>query len=415
MANLMKLQRAHVIKLKPNREQETYFRRACGVRRWTYNWALNQWEAWWELYNKDAPRPGWMRLSKYFDSVKDSMCPWVREVSSRITARAIRDANAAYQNWFKAMKRGDAKWGRPQRAKYGVKERFYVHKISLKFRTPKYVFIEKCGVVRTFEEFRFPEAKILSGSIQKKADGWYLSIQTEFEIDEPKKRDDNPIGVDAGITRNFTLSNGELLHLPRSKMQALDRKIKRAQKNLSRKWHGKPKQGHKEKALRDENGKLLPKSNRFLIARDRVSKLRLKQARIREHYLHQFSRELVGRFSKICIEDLNLKNMTKSAKGDAEKPGKNVKAKSGLNREMLNVAIGEFRWMLEYKSEETGSEIIPVDYAYSSQTCSVCGYCDSENRVVQSRFECQKCGHFENADINAAKNILQWGLNNEKQ
>jgi putative transposase len=117
----MEFTRGHVIKLDPNREQEAYFRRACGVRRFVFNWALNQYEAWWLLYNENKklklPRPSGMTLAKYFNSVKRTFCPWVYDVSERICARAIADANDAYVKWFEALQRGDTQWGRPRRAR----------------------------------------------------------------------------------------------------------------------------------------------------------------------------------------------------------------------------------------------------------------------------------------------------------
>ncbi|REJ97736.1 MAG: transposase [Planctomycetota bacterium] len=413
----MQIKRAHVIRLKPNREQESYFRRACGVRRFVFNWALNQWEAWRTLYEKTPGRPrrpGWMKLDKYFNSIKDGVCPWVREVSAHIPARAIRNADDAYQMWFKAMQRADTQWGRPRRAKHGVNERFYVHNQQLRFGDGR-VFIGKCGWVRCREDFRFPDAKILGGSIRQRADGWYLSVQCEFDVDDPVEHAGAPVGIDAGVTKNFTLSDGTVLHLPRERMQELERKIKRAQRVASRRWAGKPKKGHEAKALRNEDGKLLPKSNRFQKAQKRIAKLKLKQARIRQHYLHLFSRQIVDNYSTICVEDLTLKNMTKSAKGDAENPGTNVRAKAGLNREMLNVAIGEFRWMLDYKSAATGAMVIAVDPAYTSQTCSQCGHVSAANRRSQSSFCCEACGFADNADVNAARNILKQGTSVESQ
>jgi putative transposase len=350
-----------------------------------------------------------MKLDKYFNAVKDTACPWVRDVSARITNRAIRNANDAFVMWFKAMQRGDNQWGKPRRARWGKNERFYVHQISLKFRERR-VFIEKCGWVRCREDLRFTDDKILAGSIRRRADGWYLAVQVEIDVPDPPMHAGPAIGIDVGIAKNFTLSNGRTLDLPRKRMEDVAKQIRRAQKTQSRRWYGKPKKGHEDKALRDENGQLIPKSKRFQKATERVAKLKQKQARIREHALHQFSRDIVHNYSKICIEDLRLKNMTKSAKGDADNPGTNVKAKSGLNREMLNVAIGEFRWMLEYKAEAVGATVAPVDAAYTSQTCSQCGCTDKANRKSQSEFVCVSCGFTENADVNAAKNILQKGI-----
>lgn len=114
--------------------------------------------------------------------------------------------------------------------------------------------------------------------------------------------------------------------------------------------------------------------------------------------------------SIIVVEDLKLKNMTKSAKGTSKTHGKNVKAKSGLNRVLLDLSIGEFVRQLEYKSKWYGRKLIKVNPAYTSQTCSSCGHKAKENRLSQSTFCCVKCGHSDNADYNAANNILRRGL-----
>ena len=116
-------------------------------------------------------------------------------------------------------------------------------------------------------------------------------------------------------------------------------------------------------------------------------------------------------FGKICLEELKIANMTKSAKGTAEQPGKNVKAKAGLNREILNQGWGQFKTFLEYKAKWYGSEVVYVDPKHTSQVCSQCGHKDSESRKRQDKFVCTNCGYSENADINAAKNILTRGLN----
>ena len=111
----------------------------------------------------------------------------------------------------------------------------------------------------------------------------------------------------------------------------------------------------------------------------------------------------------IAVEDLKIRNMTRSAKGTIETPGKNVAQKRGLNRSLVDLGASSFFSMLEYKSEYYGRDFVRVDPKYTSQTCSPCGHRSSENRKTQSQFACVKCGHTANADINAAVNILQSG------
>jgi putative transposase len=131
---------------------------------------------------------------------------------------------------------------------------------------------------------------------------------------------------------------------------------------------------------------------------------------MRNDYANQVSAKLTEQYGQIFIEDLAIRNMSQSAKGTADAPGKNVKAKTGLNRAILDQGWYRFRAMLEYKSARNGGQVIAINPQYTSQRCSVCGYIDAANRRTQAVFICQECGHAENADINAARNILQIGL-----
>ncbi len=106
------------------------------------------------------------------------------------------------------------------------------------------------------------------------------------------------------------------------------------------------------------------------------------------------------------MEDLKVKNMTASAKGTIENPGRNVRQKAGLNRTMLDTAMGEIRRNLEYKC----GRLIKVNPAYTSQTCSHCGHSEKENRKSQARFQCVSCGYVSNADTNATINIRCLGM-----
>ena len=112
----------------------------------------------------------------------------------------------------------------------------------------------------------------------------------------------------------------------------------------------------------------------------------------------------------VFVEDLKVKNMSKSAKGTLQEPGKNVLAKSGLNRSILDCGWGMFRTMLEYKTN-----VIKVNPKYTSQICNCCGNKDAQSRLSQSEFVCTNCGHRSHADVNAAKNILSQGLARYRQ
>ena len=125
-------------------------------------------------------------------------------------------------------------------------------------------------------------------------------------------------------------------------------------------------------------------------------------ARTRRDYLHKISTKISKSHAMVIVEELQIRNMSKSAKGDEETPGKNVKAKSGLNRGILDQGWGIFSSMLDYKLEESGGQLAKVPPHHTSQICPCCTYEAKENRKTQSRFECENCGHTANADDVAA-------------
>jgi putative transposase len=143
--------------------------------------------------------------------------------------------------------------------------------------------------------------------------------------------------------------------------------------------------------------------------KQRISKIHIKIANTKNDYLHKESTTISQNHAVVVLEDLQIGNMSKAAKGNVENPGKNVKAKSGLNKSILDQGWAEFRRQLEYKQLWTGGELIAVPPQYTSQTCPSCGTVSQENRKTQSKFECE-CGYQGNADHVAAMNILAVGL-----
>ena len=117
----------------------------------------------------------------------------------------------------------------------------------------------------------------------------------------------------------------------------------------------------------------------------------------------------MSRHPVIALEDLRVAAMSASARGTAERPGKNVKQKAGLNRGILDAAWAEFRRQLQFKTTAVGGEVINVNPSFTIQRCSCCGHTEKGNRRTQSSFVRKACGHADNADVNAAKNILAAG------
>ena len=193
------------------------------------------------------------------------------------------------------------------------------------------------------------------------------------------------VGVDRGVANTLTLSTGERLSLPGS-LEMIERRRRKAQRIIARRKRG---------------------SRRYVQQRARLARLQARAARIRKDWLHRASTNIADRFGIVVIEALKIKNMTASARGSLEQPGRNVRAKAGLNRSILEQGWHAFEVMLAYKLEERGGTLIKVTPAFTSQTCSACGAIDARSRESQASFDCVHCGYRAHADVNAAINILR--------
>jgi transposase len=147
-------------------------------------------------------------------------------------------------------------------------------------------------------------------------------------------------------------------------------------------------------------------SNRLGRTINQIAKLRARQARRRQDFIHKLTTDLAKNHGWVAVEDLRVKGMTKSAKGTRKKPGRNVKAKAGLNRAILAAGWGRLVVRLEDKA---AGRVQQVAAAYTSQTCSACGQIARESRESQPSFRCVACGHQAHADVNAARNIAAAG------
>ena len=228
---------------------------------------------------------------------------------------------------------------------------------------------------------------IKNTTISKKSGHWYVSFGTEHEVETPHHPSNTAIGIDLGVSKLVTGSNGQCFK-PKSSFKANQGELAKLQRQLSR------------KVLFSQNWK---KQNR------KIQKLHHHIANIRHDYLHKITTAISKNHAMIACEDLKVANMSKSASGSATQHGRNVKAKSGLNKSILDQGWGMMIDMLEYKQHWTGGLLVKVNPQYTSQTCSQCQHITKENRQTQAKFECVKCGHKANADVNAAKNILSAG------
>ena len=222
-------------------------------------------------------------------------------------------------------------------------------------------------------------------TIVKEAGLWYASIQVEIEkniVVHPKI--DVPVGIDMGIKQFATLSNGHVIE-PISVYRAYQNKLAIWQQKLARRQKG---------------------SSGWKQAKYKIQDLHEKIRRIRQDFLHKATTWIANNHGIVVLEYLKVSNLSRSAKGTVDDPGRNVKAKSGLNKSILDQGWYAFRLLLEYKLLWSGGILHLVPPHYTSQRCSECGHVAAENRVSQSLFKCVSCHYTANADENAAKNIL---------
>ncbi|MBE1558460.1 RNA-guided endonuclease InsQ/TnpB family protein [Nonomuraea africana] len=220
-------------------------------------------------------------------------------------------------------------------------------------------------------------------SVKREGRRWYVVLSCDGVPAQTLPATGAVAGIDMGVASLVTTSDGRHLANPRHLATSADR-LAEAQRDLTRKKRG---------------------SKRRRKAVVRVAALHAKVRRQRLDSAHKAALALV-----MVHEDLRIANMTRSASGTLEAPGRNVAAKSGLNRSILDAGWGVFLTVLAHKAESAGRELIAVNPANTSRTCSRCGHCAQENRVTQAEFACVACGHTAHADVNAAINILRAGL-----
>jgi putative transposase len=216
---------------------------------------------------------------------------------------------------------------------------------------------------------------------------WFVSIQTEREVTAPIHPSTSMVGVDLGVARFATLSDGTVFE-PVDSFGKLKPRLARYQRAMAR----KRKFG-----------------NNWKKAKAKVTRLHQTIGHVRRDYLHKTTTTISQNHAVVVLEDLQVRHMSASAAGTLEQPGRNVRAKAGLNRSILDQGWFEFRRQLEYKQVWRGGEVLAVPPRNTSRTCPACGHVAPENRPTQARFACVACGFVEHADLVGAVNVLRAG------
>ncbi|EPA9245493.1 RNA-guided endonuclease InsQ/TnpB family protein, partial [Yersinia enterocolitica] len=375
----MKRRQAFKFRLRPDGQQEREMRRFAGACRFVFNRALARQNENHEAGNRYI---SYTKMTSWLVEWKNSPeMQWLKDAPSQPLQQSLKDLERAYKNLF--QKRAAF----PRFKKRGRNDAFrYPQGVKLE-RGNSRIFLPKLGWIR-YRDSRQVTGIVKNVTVSQSCGKWYISIQTESEVSTPVHPSTSMVGLDAGVAKKLaTLSDGTVFE-PVNSFQKNQKKLAALQRQLSRK---------------------VKFSNNWQKQKRKIQRLHSRIANIRRDYLHKVTTTISKNHAMIVIEDLKVKNMSKSAAGTVSEPGRNVRAKSGLNRSILDQGWYEMRRQLEYKQLWRGGQVLAVPPAYTSQRCACCGHTAKENRLSQSKFRCQACGYTANADINGARNILAAG------
>lgn len=353
-------------------------RRFAGACRFVFNRALARQNENHEAGNKYIP---YGKMASWLVEWKNATeTQWLKDSHSQPLQQSLKDLERAYKNFFQNRA------AFPRFKKRGQNDAFrYPQGVKLDQENSR-IFLPKLGWMR-YRNSRQVTGVVKNVTVSQSSGKWYISIQTESEVSTPVHPSASMIGLDAGVAKLATLSDGTVFE-PVNSFQKNQKKLARLQRQLSRK---------------------VKFSNNWQKQKRKIQRLHSRIANIRRDYLHKVTTTVSKNHAMIVIEDLKVSNMSKSAAGTVSQPGRNVRAKSGLNRSILDQGWYEMRRQLEYKQLWRGGQVLAVPPAYTSQRCACCGHTAKENRLSQSKFRCQVCGYTANADVNGARNILAAG------
>lgn len=372
----MQILKAFKFELMPNGAQIRRLKQFCGCFRFVFNRALAYQN---EQYEADKSfKFSYNKIANLLPEWKRELT-WLKDCHSQVLQQSLEDLESSFKNFF--AKRSDF----PKFKRKGEKDSFrFPQGFKLEQQNNR-IYLPKIGWIR-YRNSCAIVGEMKNVTVSRKCGKWYISVQTEFEQKTPQPKG-GEIGIDMGIVRFATLSNGEHFE-PINAFKNLKGKLAKLQRRL------------KNKVKFSQNWQKL---------KAKIAKLHHKIAHCRKDFLHQTSSKISKNHAVVYVEDLQVSNMSKSARGTAEEHGKNVKQKSGLNRAILDRSWFEFRRQLAYKLAWNGGFLFVVPPQNISRTCPCCGYTAKENRQTQADFECVECGYTENADVVGAINILRRG------
>ncbi len=360
-------------------EQNAYAEKVGAACRSVWNTALEQRRA----YRKRGAWINYVEQARQMAEAKTEF-PWLAEVPSHTLQQTLRDLDKAC--------RTHGTWKVRWRSKARTDP-------SFRFPDPSHIAVERLnrrwGQVKLpkFGWVHFRRTRAVGGTIRNTTvvrDGgrWYISFCIEDGVVAVEPNGKPPVGVDRGVAVAVATSDGDMFDRV-SIRPGEAKRLRRLQQRLARQRKG---------------------SNRRRRTREQIGILNARIRHRRSDFAAQTANRLTRDHGLVAVEDLRIKNMTASAQGTVEQPGRNVRQKAGLNRAILVKGWGAFLSALQHKARYNGSVIVKINPAYTSQTCHACKHVARESRESQAVFRCVACGHQANADVNAARSILAAGL-----
>lgn len=370
--------RGHTITLDPTVKQERHFRRACGVARFAYNWALAEWKRQYAAGEK----PSALKLKTQWNAVRRKEFPWSLEVTKCASGQSIMDLGQAFSNFFRDLKKTTGRKARyPKFKRKGVNDSFALWNDQFSV-DGKRIRIPLLGWVRMTEALRF-DGKILGAVVSRQGARWAVSIQVEMTDSEAAHpAAGTTVGVDLGVSCLLALSQplpDGTVKIPNPKAYRRNlRRIKRVQRRV----------GRQERLRRKAQAR---KSNRQARRETALRKLHHRVACIRKDAAHKTTTRVVNAFETVVLEDLNVSGMLK-----------NHRSAGGV----ADAAFAEIRRQFEYKAAACGGRIVLADRFFpSSKTCSACGYRLETLPLGTRTWTCPECGCVHDRDLNAALNL----------
>ena len=351
----------------------------AGSCRFVYNKGLALQKARFEAGEKRLNYAGLCKLLTQWRSEAETL--WLKDAPTHPLQQALKDLERAYTHFF--ARRAEC----PRFKKRGRHE-------SFRYPDPKQIrldqansrlFLPKLGWLR-YRNSRKVLGTVKNLTVSLSCGKWFVSIQTQREVAQPVPRG-GMVGIDLGVARFATLSDGTL-YAPLNSFKRHATALRKGQQGLCRKQKF---------------------SNNWKKAKGRVQRIHARIGNARRDFLHKTSTAISQNHAIVCIEDLQVRNMSSSAAGSIETPGRHVRAKSGLNRSILDQGWFELRRQLQYKLSWDAGELIVVPPQNTSRRCPECDHVSAQNRRTQELFACVACGFEENADVVGAINILRAG------